>query len=125
VKVPLLTDGLRAVKTFKKEGIRTNVTLCFSANQAMLAAKAGAAYISPFIGRLDDTSQDGIDLIEQILTIYRNYDYETEGAHGERSQPAPRHAGRDPRLALRDRTDERHPPAGQTSAHLRGPGEVP
>lgn len=78
VKVPLTTDGLRAVKTFKKEGIRTNVTLCFSANQAMLAAKAGAAYISPFIGRLDDTSQEGIELIEQILTIYQNYDYDTE-----------------------------------------------
>ncbi|MGO9837925.1 MAG: fructose-6-phosphate aldolase [Polyangiaceae bacterium] len=78
VKVPLLTDGLRAVKTFKKEGLRTNVTLCFSANQAMLAARAGAAYISPFIGRLDDTSQEGIALIEQILTIYRNYGYDTE-----------------------------------------------
>jgi transaldolase len=78
VKVPLIADGLRAVRTFKKEGIRTNVTLCFSATQAMLAAKAGAAYISPFIGRLDDTAQEGIEVIEHIVTIYRNYDYETE-----------------------------------------------
>jgi len=78
VKVPVTADGLRAVRTFKKQGIRTNVTLCFSAIQAMLAARAGAAYISPFIGRIDDTSNDGIELIEQIVTIYRNYGYETE-----------------------------------------------
>src|SRR5262252_1711555 len=78
VKVPLVSDGLRAVKTLKKEGIRTNVTLCFSANQALLAAKAGAAYISPFIGRVDDASQEGIELIEQIVTIYDNYDFDTE-----------------------------------------------
>ena len=78
VKVPLTADGLRAVRTLKKEGIRTNVTLCFSATQAMLAAKAGAAYISPFIGRIDDTANEGIELVEQIVTIYRNYDYETE-----------------------------------------------
>jgi transaldolase len=78
VKVPLIADGLRAVRTFKKEGIRTNVTLCFSATQAMLAAKAGAAYISPFIGRIDDTSHEGMELIEQIVAIYQNYDYETE-----------------------------------------------
>ena len=78
VKVPLTADGPRAVRTLKKEGIRTNVTLCFSATQAMLAAKAGAAYISPFIGRIDDTANEGIELVEQIVTIYRNYDYETE-----------------------------------------------
>ena len=78
VKVPLTTDGLHAVRTLKKEGIRTNVTLCFSATQAMLAAKAGAAYISPFIGRIDDTANEGIELVEQIVTIYRNYDYDTE-----------------------------------------------
>jgi transaldolase len=78
VKVPLIADGLHAVKTLKKEGIRTNVTLCFSATQAMLAAKAGAAYISPFIGRIDDTSHEGMELIEQIVTIYENYGYETE-----------------------------------------------
>jgi len=76
--VPLTADGLRAVRTLKKESIRTNVTLCFSATQAMLAAKAGAAYISPFIGRVDDTAQEGIELVEQIVTIYENYGYETE-----------------------------------------------
>ncbi len=78
VKVPLLVDGLKAVKTFSSEGIRTNVTLCFSATQALLAAKAGASYISPFIGRLDDVSEEGMELIEQIVTIYGNYDFETE-----------------------------------------------
>jgi transaldolase len=78
VKVPLVTDGLRAVKTLKQEGIRTNVTLCFSANQALLAAKAGASYISPFIGRIDDTSHEGMQLIEQIIAVYQNYSYKTE-----------------------------------------------
>src|SRR6476646_3764812 len=69
VKVPLTPDGLRAVKAFKKEGIRTNVTLCFSATQALLAAKAGAAYISPFVGRLDDISIDGMQVVQEILEI--------------------------------------------------------
>src|SRR5215472_14439619 len=78
VKVPLLIDGLKAVRTFKKEGIRTNVTLCFSPTQALLAAKAGAAFISPFLGRIDDVSGEGMELIEQIVTIYENYDFETE-----------------------------------------------
>ena len=78
VKVPLIKEGLKAVKALKAEGIRTNVTLCFSPNQALLAAKAGAAYISPFVGRLDDISTDGMQLIEQIVTIYNNYGYETE-----------------------------------------------
>jgi transaldolase len=78
VKVPLVSEGLRAVRTLKEEGIRTNVTLCFSANQALLAAKAGASFISPFIGRVDDTSHEGMQLIEQILTIYQNYSYQTE-----------------------------------------------
>jgi transaldolase len=78
VKVPLLVDGLRAVRTLKKEGIRTNVTLCFSPTQALLAAKAGAAYISPFLGRLDDAGHDGTELLEQIVTIYRNYELTTE-----------------------------------------------
>ena len=78
VKVPLIKEGLKAVKRLAGEGIRTNVTLCFSPNQALMAAKAGAAYISPFIGRLDDISQNGMDLIRQIMTIYRNYDFKTE-----------------------------------------------
>jgi len=78
VKLPLIPDGLKGVRTCAKEGIRTNVTLCFSANQALLAAKAGASYISPFIGRLDDISETGMELIEKIVTIYNNYNYETE-----------------------------------------------
>jgi len=78
VKVPLIAEGLHAVKTFTKEGIRTNVTLCFSATQALLAAKAGATYISPFLGRIDDTSHEGMELIEQIVTIYQNYDLATQ-----------------------------------------------
>lgn len=78
VKVPLLVDGLRAVRTLKQEGIRTNVTLCFSATQALLAAKAGAAYISPFLGRVDDIAHEGMELVRQIVTIYSNYDLETE-----------------------------------------------
>ncbi len=78
VKVPLIKEGLKAVKRLKDEGIRTNVTLCFSPNQALMAAKAGAYFISPFIGRLDDISQTGMDLIKQVVTIYRNYKFETE-----------------------------------------------
>jgi transaldolase len=78
VKVPLTVPGVRAVKTLKAEGIRTNVTLCFSASQALLAAKAGAAYISPFIGRIHDTSHEGILLVEQIVAIYENYGFATE-----------------------------------------------
>jgi transaldolase len=78
VKVPLIADGLRAVRTLKSEGVRANVTLCFSAPQALLAAKAGATYISPFLGRIDDVGGDGLELIEQIVTIYHNYGYKTE-----------------------------------------------
>jgi transaldolase len=78
VKLPLTLAGLKATKTFKEEGIKTNVTLCFSANQALLAAKVGASYISPFIGRLDDINIEGMELIEQIRTIYDNYNFETE-----------------------------------------------
>lgn len=78
VKVPLIKEGLKAVRQLTDEGIRTNVTLCFSPTQALLAAKAGATYVSPFIGRLDDISIDGMDLIEQIVTIYTNYGYGTQ-----------------------------------------------
>ena len=78
VKVPLIEAGLRAVKVFSEEGIKTNVTLCFSAPQALLAAKAGATYISPFVGRIDDAGGDGMDLVEQIVTIYENYDLATQ-----------------------------------------------
>jgi len=78
IKIPLITEGLRAVKALTAKGIKTNVTLCFSAVQALLAAKAGATYISPFVGRLDDISQDGMELIEQILEIYANYGFKTK-----------------------------------------------
>jgi transaldolase len=78
VKVPLIPEGLKATRSMASEGIRVNVTLCFSPTQALLAAKAGAWCVSPFIGRLDDISSDGMDLIEQILTIYENYDYSTQ-----------------------------------------------
>ena len=78
VKVPLIKEGLKAVRTLTSENIKTNVTLCFSASQALLAAKAGATYISPFVGRLDDISHDGMELISQIVQIYKNYDYKTQ-----------------------------------------------
>jgi transaldolase len=78
VKVPLIIEGLKAVKTLSDENINTNVTLCFSPTQALLAAKAGATYISPFVGRLDDISINGMELIEQIVQIYRNYSYDTQ-----------------------------------------------
>ena len=78
VKIPLTREGLKAVKGCSSEGIKVNVTLCFSAIQAMFAAKAGASYISPFIGRIDDTGHDGMHLIRDICQIYRNYDYKTE-----------------------------------------------
>ncbi len=78
VKVPLISEGLKAVKIFASEGIKTNVTLCFSPSQALLAAKAGAYIISPFVGRLDDISQNGMELIAQIVRIYQNYNYPTQ-----------------------------------------------
>lgn len=78
VKVPLIVEGLKAVKILSGEKIKVNVTLCFSANQALLAAKAGATYISPFIGRLDDISHEGMNLIRDIKTIYKNYGYLTQ-----------------------------------------------
>ncbi len=78
VKVPLGPPGLTAARRLAEDGIRCNVTLCFSPTQALLAAKAGAAYISPFVGRLDDISQDGMDLIRRVMVIYANYDFDTE-----------------------------------------------
>ncbi len=78
VKIPMTVEGLKATKVLSSEGIPVNVTLIFSANQALLAAKAGAAYVSPFLGRLDDISQPGIGLIRDIVTIFRNYDIKTE-----------------------------------------------
>jgi transaldolase len=78
VKVPMIKDGIKAIKYFSNKGIRTNCTLIFSAGQALLAAKAGATYVSPFIGRLDDIGADGMSLIAQIVSIYGNYGYETQ-----------------------------------------------
>ena len=78
VKIPMIKDGIKAIKYFTEKGIKTNCTLVFSAGQALLAAKAGATYMSPFIGRLDDVSTDGLKLIEDIRIIYDNYGYETE-----------------------------------------------
>jgi len=78
VKIPMTLEGLRALRTLTNQGVPTNCTLIFSATQALMAAKAGATFASPFVGRLDDVSTDGMQLIEQICTIYRNYDYETQ-----------------------------------------------
>ena len=78
VKVPLIKDGLKAVKVLSSEGIKVNVTLCFSSNQALLAAKVGAAFISPFVGRLDDKGHTGMEIVDEIRTIYDNYDFDTE-----------------------------------------------
>lgn len=78
VKIPLIAEGLKTVRTLTDEGIRTNVTLCFSATQGLLAAKAGATYISPFIGRVDDISGSGMELVDQLVTVYRNYDLDTK-----------------------------------------------
>lgn len=78
VKIPMIKDGIKAIKYFTEKGIKTNCTLVFSAGQALLAAKAGATYVSPFIGRLDDVSTDGLRLIEDIRVIYDNYGYETQ-----------------------------------------------
>lgn len=78
VKVPMIIEGIKAVKRLSAEGIKTNVTLVFSATQALLAAKAGATFVSPFVGRLDDISFQGMDLVSDIMTIYRNYGYQSE-----------------------------------------------
>jgi transaldolase len=78
IKVPMTTEGLKATKIFAGEGIRVNQTLIFSPIQALMAAKAGAAYVSPFVGRLDDVAHDGMEIVEQIITIYNNYGFETE-----------------------------------------------
>ncbi len=78
IKIPMTPEGLKAVKKLGEKGIKTNVTLVFSANQALLAAKAGATFVSPFIGRLDDIGQEGMQIIEEIVTIFRNYDIKTE-----------------------------------------------
>ncbi len=87
IKVPLIAEGLKAAKAFKAEGIRTNVTLCFSSTQALMAAKAGATYVSPFVGRLDDINLDGMELIREIVAIYENYGYDTQVLAASIRQP--------------------------------------
>ncbi len=87
VKVPLTAEGLKAAHAFKAEGIRTNVTLCFSATQALMAAKAGATYVSPFVGRLDDINLDGMELIREIVAIFENYGLETQCLAASIRQP--------------------------------------
>jgi len=78
VKIPMTVDGLKAVKTLSAEGIKTNVTLVFSALQALMAAKAGATYVSPFVGRLDDLAEQGMNLVDEIARIFANYDFDTQ-----------------------------------------------
>lgn len=78
IKIPMIVEGLKAVKRLAAEGIKTNVTLIFSSSQALLAAKAGASYVSPFVGRLDDLSQQGMELVSDIMTVFQNYGYDTE-----------------------------------------------
>jgi len=99
VKVPMTAEGLKAVRALEKKGIKTNVTLVFSASQALLAAKAGASFVSPFVGRLDDVGQDGMKLIEEIMQVYKNYGFKSEiivasvrsAAHVERAARAGAH----------------------------------
>lgn len=78
IKIPIIPEGLKAIKILSKEGIKTNATLCFSANQAILVAKAGATYVSPFIGRLDDIGHEGMQVVREIIQIYKNYDFKTK-----------------------------------------------
>ncbi|MFH1424864.1 MAG: fructose-6-phosphate aldolase [archaeon] len=119
VKIPMTVDGLKAVKELEEKGIKTNCTLIFSANQALMAAKAGASYVSPFVGRLDDIGEDGMKLIEDIVQIYKNYGFETEvivasvrsGEHVRRSAVAGAHIATIPlkvvkELAQHDLTDK-------------------
>jgi transaldolase len=101
VKVPLTRDGIRACSIFSREGIRVNVTLCFSAGQALLAAKAGAYFVSPFVGRLDDIGANGMDLIREIVTIYRNYSFQHSVAGRVAAQYDPRDRGGESRRAGR------------------------
>ena len=121
VKLPLTVDGLRASKTFTNEGIKTNVTLCFSPNQALLAAKVGATYISPFIGRLDDINLEGMELIEQIRTDLRQLRLRDRNPRGLDPLAQPRHPGRAGRRRRGDHPaaghlQARRPPADQVAA---------
>ena len=122
IKVPLTWDGLKACRALADDGLMVNVTLCFSPVQAMMAAKAGATFISPFIGRLDDAGQDGMELIREIRTIYDNYDFKTADSRRldpQRSACARCGAGRRRR---RDHSARRVQVAAQSSLDRQGPG---
>ena len=117
VKIPLIAEGLKTVRTLTDEGIRTNVTLCFSPTQGLLAAKAGATYISPFIGRIDDISGNGMELVEQLVTIYQNYGLEHTGPRGEHSPSRARRTGCTHRRPRSDDSAQRDSPATQAPPH--------
>ena len=125
VKVPLTWDGLKACRALRQLGHKVNVTLCFSANQALLAAKSGATFISPFIGRLDDTNIDGMELIEEIRAIYDNYNFDTQILAASIRYAEPREAGCPCRRRRGDRAGRGAEVAGQASAHRQGTGAVP
>ena len=125
VKIPMTAEGLKAIKVLSAEGIPTNCTLIFSANQALLAARAGAAYVSPFLGRLDDISQPGIDLIQTISAIFNNYpDLHCEIIAASVRNPNPRDRLRPGRCGHRHRALQGHPADDQAPAHRRGHREV-
>ena len=122
VKVPSTWDGFRACRTLSQRGRKVNVTLCFSANQALLAAKAGATYISPFVGRLDDLGLDGMEVIREIRTIYDNdKSFKTRNPRVLDSHASPRQAGGDGRRRCRDRAAGGTQKSCQAPAHRQGP----
>ncbi len=125
VKVPLTPDGLRACRHLSDDGAMVNVTLCFSAAQALLAAKAGASFISPFVGRLDDIGQDGMALIADIVQIYRNYALQDRGAGGLRAPPDPRDHRGQARRPRRHAAARGAAPALQPSADRQGSCRLP
>ncbi len=126
IKVPLTLDGLKACRTIRTEMNRmVNVTLCFSANQALLAAKAGASFISPFVGRIDDTGSDGMELIAEIRQIYDNYDYQDRDPHGFGPHREPCQAGSADRRRRHHRAAGHAEGAGQPPADRQGAGGIP
>ena len=125
VKVPMIQEGIKAISHFTDHGIRTNCTLIFSPGQALVAAKAGASYVSPFIGRLDDISSDGMDLIEDIRNIFDNYDFGTEDLGGQRSRPHARHRMCQAGCGCDDRSIERHRRVDEAPVDRHRLGQVP
>ena len=125
IKVPLTLDGLRACKALRSDGHLVNVTLCFSANQALLAAKAGATFISPFIGRIDDIGINGLELISEIRTIYDNYDYPDGNPCGLDPYRQPCQGSRTDRRGRRNRTAGNAEGARQASADRQGSRDFP